>query len=253
MKIVISFDEGCSGNFLAALLSDSILTSYNRIDSPENFLDYTTVPRFNYKVTHHKDIIVTHENNITQIKKHFKPDIVIRIQTITGIFSAIYNVFTKKHLAETETQIMEKWADDKNFSYDMTLEHLKDYFYKFTKNQSYEDAIIFDFGNFYNKERIKEFFESHQLILKNEDLISKYQEKQFPLLLDLPNSNRMEDIINIIPDDYFKNSPWFACYCIFCFEQLNKLSENKRRWTIDNIPFLDKQTLIKISKLYDRT
>ena len=39
MKTVISFTEGCSGNFLAALISNSDVKSFKRIDIVSNRKD----------------------------------------------------------------------------------------------------------------------------------------------------------------------------------------------------------------------
>jgi hypothetical protein len=70
-KIVISFDEGCSGNFLASLLSKGKIFNHYRIDSDENFINHSIFPKFsNYQETYH-NIIVTHENDIDKIKEVF--------------------------------------------------------------------------------------------------------------------------------------------------------------------------------------
>lgn len=251
MRIAISFDEGCSGNFLAALLTHSQISSFNRIDAAKNKLTYNIIPTFNFESQVLQDVLVTHENDISKIKEKFNADLVIRIHPHTGLFSAIYNVFTKRHLIEKPSEIMTKWDSDKNFSYDMTMQHLKDYFNKFTIERNYEDAIVFDFGDFYSKQKTIDFFTKHNLPLLNEDLIDNYQASQMPLLLDLPKCQSMESIVDIIPDDYLVSSPWFACYCIFCYEYNNNINESQRRWSIDTVPFLNKQELIKISKLYE--
>lgn len=254
MRIAISFDEGCSGNFLAALISNSTIETFKRIDSPDNKLGYNSFPNFSYIDSNIKPsaVSVTHENNISLIKQLLGVDKVIRIQPLTGLFSAIYNVFDKKHIFEHQTDIMDKWPQCPAYCYDMTLEHIKDYYAKFTVNRNYTGAVVFDFGNFYNKDSIIEFADNHQLTINNHELIDLYQANQLPLLLDIPTSGEMEDIVKIIPDEYFLQSPWFACYCIFCFELVNNLKEIQRSWTVDNLPLLSRDHLILLSKNYDR-
>ena len=70
MRIAISFDEGCSGNFLAALLSNSTINKFTRIDSPDNKLGYNSFQNFSYINSNIKPsaVSITHENNISLIK-----------------------------------------------------------------------------------------------------------------------------------------------------------------------------------------
>ena len=255
MRIAISFDEGCSGNFLAALLTNSDINKFSRIDSPGNLLDYNSFPNFSYldqKTYTPSALAVTHENDIKLIKELLKVDTVIRIQPGTGLFSAIYNVFDKKHVFEKQTDVMDKWPYHTAYCYDMTLEHLKDYYKKFTTPRNYDDAIIFNFGDFYNKDAIINFAINHKFTINNYKLIDSYQANQMPLLLGIPECKDMSKIVATIPDEFFLKSPWFACYCIFCFEFVNDIKESQRKWTIDDLPLLDKNLLILLSKNYHR-
>lgn len=260
MKTVISFDEGCSGNFLAAILTNSEICKYHRIDAPGNILEYSGMPHFGWQGKPHydwtiknpelKNLIITHEHDVKKIKEVFGADTVIRIQTITGLFSALYNVFSKKHVLEQQTPVLSSWPENLSLCYDLALEHIKDYYKKFTVSRDYDTAIILDYGYFYNKEKLLDFAKLHNLKITNENLIDEYIARQMPLMLDMPQCKRMEEIVELIPENYFVESPWFACYCIFCFEYINNLSEDKRLWSISHTPFLNKKTLVELSYLY---
>lgn len=247
-RLVISFDEGCSGNFLAALLTNSKLEKFNRIDHPWNVLYYQGLPTAeDFKLLNSRQhTIITHESD-SNVLKELSPDIVIRILPITGMFTAIYNVFSKKHLANTN--IPAKWPSDPGYCYDMTLEHIKDYFNIFSNLKSYPGQLIFDFGWLYDTDKLLKFTNSLGIPI-DISLVDQYIDNQLDLLLDLPTSSLMQDIIEEIPDSYFEKSPWFACYAIFCFETVNKLNESQRLWNIDNLTLLDKNQLINLSNKY---
>lgn len=260
MKTVISFDEGCSGNFLAAALTDSVIHKFHRIDAPGNILEYSGMPHFGWKGKPHydwtpenpelKNLIITHETDVKRIKEVFNADTVIRIQPITGLFSALHNVFSKKHVIEKRIPELLSWPKNPSQCYDLTFEHIKDYYKKFTVSRDYDTAIILDYGYFYNKEKLLNFAKLHNLKISNEKLIDEYMASQMPLLLNNPGSTNMKDIVALIPDKYFNASPWFACYCIFCFELNNNLPENRRQWSISDTPFLNKKTLVELSSCY---
>jgi hypothetical protein len=249
-KIVISFDEGCSGNFLAALLSNSEISAFNRIDVKENILSYNILPSINGKIKNTKSIIVTHEHRTDVIEQISDVELIIRIVPVTGIFTAIYNVFVKKAVAEKFTDIMDQWPNNTAYCYDMIFENLKDYYNKFSNSTLDRDQVLFDFGWFYNTDKLVQFVND---LGRNCDLtvIEKYQQAQLPLLLSLPKSNRMEDIVKLVPDVFFENSPWFFCYCLFCFEQNNHLLENQRQYSIDQFnKIMTAQDLISLSHKY---
>jgi len=251
-KIVISFDEGCSGNFLAALLSNSKISAFNRIDAKENILSYDMLPSINIngKIKNTKSIIVTHEHKTNIIKQISNVDLIIRIIPVTGIFTAIYNVFFKKAVAGQYTDVMDQWPNNTAYCYDMTFEHIKDYYNKFSNRTLEHDQLLFDFGWFYDADKLMQFVNKLNIPC-HMSLIKKYQEAQLPLLLSLPNSNKMEDIVNLVPDEFFNNNPWFVCYCLFCFEQNNHLLESQRQFSIDQFDsIITARDLISLSSKY---
>jgi hypothetical protein len=249
MRTVISFNEGCSGNFLAALVSNSTINEYVRIDTNDNLLKYSIVPQLTHIPGRLLDIVVTHSHDYDKIVDKLAADRVIRIETITGIYNAIYNVFIKKHIAEDRSPILTIWPDRPAYCYDMTFEHLKDYHAKFSKIKYHTSEILFDFGWTLDVDSIVDFLVSLG-IQPNVDLIKKYITHQQSILLNHTLST-MTDIVDQIPDDNFTASPWWACYCIFQFEKNNNLPESSRKWTIDSLPILNKSNLINLSKLYD--
>lgn len=251
MRTVISFNEGCSGNFLAALLSRAQVTELQRIDSYHNRqLNYSIIPKLAaYTGKPLKSIVVTHDTDSQQIKKILNADRIIRIEPITGIFTAIYNVFSKKLIDEDNEDILDKWPTYPSYCYDRTFEHIKDYYAKFSKNMWTSDKILFDFGWIFNDEKMLEFLNQNN-IDADFNFIKQYQKSQLPLLLNLPESTNMHDIVLKIPSDYFKQSPWFACYCIFSFEIKNNLTEYQRKWSIDQLPLLGPKEIIALSLQY---
>ena len=252
MRTVISFDEGCSGNFLAALLSDSQIQRFDRIDDAKNELDYSLAPLFDmFEYTDFKDVIVTHENEYQKIKDFLNPDRIIRVVPRTGMFTAIYNVFVKKHIEEKRTDIMSHWPSSTGYCYDMTFEHIKDYYAKFSKLITHKNFIEFDFGWIYDTDKLLHFLKSINVLDPNITIIENYQRQQLPLLLDLPTSKLMSHITSTIPDYLFNDSPWFACYCIFVYEKIHNLKEHQRKWSIDRLPLLGKDQLIELSLNYE--
>lgn len=251
MRTVISFDEGCSGNFLAALLSRAQVTELRRIDSHHNTqLNYSIIPKLDlYTGTPLKSIVVTHDTNSQQIKKILNADRIIRIEPITGIFTAIYNVFSKKLIDEDKEDILGKWPEHPAYCYDRTFEHIKDYYAKFSKNMWTSDEILFDFGWIFDDQKMLEFLNQNN-IDANFNFVKQYQQSQFPLLLNLPDSTNMRNIVLQIPTDYFKQSPWFACYCIFSFEVKNNLNEHQRKWSINQLSLLGAEEIIALSLQY---
>lgn len=252
-RIVISFDEGCSGNFLASIITNSVINTFNRIDihDSHNRFDYGCWPTAEYPVTKkllQHSVIVTHVNNIDQIKEIFQTSTVIRIVPKTGLFTAIYNVFSKKHFKK---EIVDSWNSNfKGLSYDWCFEHLKDYYIKFTLMNNFKNSIIFNFGDLYNKDKLIAFFTENNISIINYDYIDRYLTQQMPLVLDIPASKNIKDIFSLIPSDFFNISPWFACYCIFCFELNNNFKESDRQWSIAEQAFINEKTLLDLSTRY---
>jgi hypothetical protein len=249
MRTVISFNEGCSGNFLAAVVSNSMINEYVRIDTSNNLLKYSMVPQLTHIPKRLSDVVVTHSDDYDEIVARLAADRVIRIETITGIYNAIYNVFIKKHIIEQGSPILTIWPDRPAYCYDMTFEHLKDYHTKFSKINYHPAEILFDFGWTLDVDSTVKFLISLG-VQPDLDLVKKYITHQQPIILD-HTLLTMPDIVNQIPDDNFIDSPWWACYCIFQFEKNNELLESDRKWTIDSLPILNKSNLINLSILYD--
>ena len=257
-EIIISFYPGCSGNFLAAVISDSHIVRFDRIDNyidpnSSNNLKYFGINDLDNVPLDHATVIATHESDIKKIKSIFPNYKIIRIQPISMLFNALYNVFHKKIIDENRSNIMFVWPSNPAYCYDMSMESLKDFYRQFITDKNFEDAIILDFGILQDKKQLLEFL--HNINVKTnvnaEILIDNYLKNQLPINLESIVGPTMEDIVSSIPDSYFLKSPWFVAYCIFRFELVNQLKESQRLWTIDQLTLLNKSSLIKISYQYN--
>lgn len=266
MRTVISFSEGCSGNFLATFITNSNIVdaqdmvNTSRVDGSLrrkhlNLINHAWAMDLDNPGTYRKDldnftVIVTHDHDPQKIKSKLNPDQIIRIEPITGLFTAIYNVFTKKLIDDDKEDIMKRWPCEPSYCYDRTFEHLKCYYTKFSNSYLTSEEILFDFGWLFNQEKMEIFLKKINMI-GDFNLLKKYQESQLPLLLNLPSTNIMSEIVVQIPDKYFKQSPWFACYCLFCFELNNNLVEEQRMWSINHLSsVLGPSDLIDLSFRY---
>ena len=228
MKTVISFSEGCSGNFLAAFLSNSKIAAEQivkarRIDGifrgkRRDLINYGQAMDLDNRIhligLDRFSVIITHDHNVQKIKSVLKPDQIIRIEPITGLFTAIYNVFTKKLIDDDNEDIMKQWPSNVSYCYDKTFEHLKCYYAKFSNRHVTADEILFDFGWIFDRSKMETFLKDIDMT-GNFELLERYQESQLPLLLNLPATGIMSEIVAQIPNKYFEQSPWFACYCLF--------------------------------------
>lgn len=249
MRTVISFSEGCSGNFLAAFLTNSKIVNAYRIDGANTNLNYSMLPKLADYSEPLKPVIVTHEHDSQKIRAVLNPDQIIRIEPVTGVFTAIYNVFIKKLIDDDKEDILTRWPREPAYCYDRTFEHIKYYYANFVNSRLTSDEIFFDFGWIYDANKMTEFCNKIN-ITGDFNLLEKYKQSQLPLLLNLPDTKDINKIISLIPDNYFVQSPWFACYCLFCFEVNNQLTEDQRLWSINEVPVLGPQQLIELSLKY---
>jgi hypothetical protein len=251
-KTVISFDPGCSGHWLAALVSDSKITQFFRIDVIDNILNYTIIPYFQKfsPITH--NVIVTHETDVDRIRSEFGADRVIRIRPTTYKFNAIYNVFMKKYLFE-ENDITRHWPNDAAYCYNQAFECLKDWYNILNRPVDMPGCIDFDFGNIFDIVQLTKFLNNIDVEVTAEmiSMHQQYLDNQERLKLDLYPQESMQSIVSRIPADRFVGNPWFACYCIFCFEKSNALSEQQRLWSIDDLQVLGASELIGLSTQYN--
>lgn len=255
MKTVISFSEGCSGHFLAALLANSDITIDSRIDTANNaqlWKDHSIHQAFRSNFQPHQDdytIALTHEKNYNLIQYYLNPDRVIRIEPVTGIFTAIYNVYHKKLINEDHPTILDNWQANPSAHYNRAHEHLKDYYTYFSNSAWTPAEIFFDFGWLYNDAKLKQFAQDIDVDI-NLDMVYNYRAKQLPWVLNHPSATNMAEIVDQFPAEIFYTSPWFASYCIFSFEHANNMQESQRTWSIDNVGLLTRDELIHLSTGY---
>ena len=262
MKTLISFREGLSGHYLRKLIFDSTENINFRVDP--------FIPNVPQQIQHQIEIqkkylgdnycVCMHPKNINtdidfNIEKNF--DLILTIQVYKKIYNALYNNFHKKLLIDNSQlqTSFQTWHENKIFWYDLAYYNIKEY-YELYQRDLIENTFpnIINFDLLLDIDYIQHIFQKYlnRSINNNTRLIvEKYSNLQ--LKLNLPNDEKdMKDIVGVLPDNVFVESPWFASYCIFKFEKNNNLSELQRRWQIDSIDnVIDQKFLLKISDQYN--
>jgi hypothetical protein len=249
MKTLILFREGLSGHYLKSLVDDDPGVINFRVDPwYPGIYDATPFTIKNCVCVH------THLVDHQTLSKNF--DLTLTIQVRKKLYHAIYNNFYKKYLVENPKLQDDfiHWTDNTVFWYDTTYYNIKEYFDLHQQDlatNTYKNIIEFD--NLLEIDYLEQIFKHYynkDLTENMKRIIKTYANLQ--LQYDLSrNETEMHDIVSILPDRVFSESPWYASYCIFKFEKNNNLHEHQRQWSVNDITKpIDKQFLIEISKKY---
>jgi hypothetical protein len=238
MKTVIVFREGQSGHYLkSVILNDGLKNVGFRM--PEHYRE--------------SNITLTHTNDYTQHQLDF--DLVLRILPTKRIYTAVYNNFIKKLIAEEySTAILSNWLSNPVYWHDRCYYNIVEYYGHITEDiqtNLYPNVIDFDqlLDRNYLSSILDEYFQTG--FSEGQEKIRKtYKELQLTLDLD-QNSTSMIDIADVVTDDLLMNNPWFFSYCIHKYEQANNFTPQNRLWSIDNIVQApNKQLLLTLAQQY---
>jgi hypothetical protein len=183
------------------------------------------------------NITLTHDNNYVKHKSEF--ELVLRILPTRRIYSAIYNNFMKKLIAEEySTGILDNWYSNPVFWHDRCYHNIVEYYGLITQdihNNLY--PLVVDFDQLLNKDYLSDILARYFQVEFNdsrESIRKTYQELQLIQDLDQDRTS-MKDITDVVTDDLLAKNPWFFSYCIHKYETSNNLTQSNRCWSINNI------------------
>lgn len=222
MKTVIVFREGQSGHYLKSIILNDNLTGVG----------------FRMSEKHREsDIALTHNNNYQEHTSQF--DLVLRILPTKKIYSAVYNNFMKKLIAEEySTDVLDTWHNNPVYWHDRCYYNIVEYYNLITQDiqtNLYTNVINFDriLDKNYLSDVLSKYFQI-EFTDSRETIRKTYEELQLSLNLD-QNRSDMEDIIDVIDDTLLIKNPWFFSYCIHKYELANNFTPQNRLWSINNI------------------
>ena len=248
MKTLILFREGLSGHYFKNLLDNTKQPIGFRVDMVSN-LPYN-VP----DISSDANIICAHPhliNDLVQFKKTF--DLTLNIQVYDAIYNACYNNFYKKIMLE-ENLNFNNWQNNLVYWYDKAFYNIKEYYSLYSQDATNNtETEIINFDHILNENYINKILQKYfdrSLTENQKKIINTYSGLQLPYTLN-KNLNSMQEIVDALPADVFYQSPWFAAYCIHCYEKNNNLLESQRKWSIDSVNCpLNSDRLLKISEQY---
>lgn len=250
MKTLIFFREGLSGHYLKSLIDDSDRPIGFRVDPWYPNIYNTPRPMLREDCMCVHPHLVDHEN----FSKDF--DLILSIQVRQKIYHACYNNFYKKYLIENPhlKEDFANWQSNMLFWYDVTYYNIKEYHWLYQQDlvtNTYKNIVEFDhiLEIDYLQQVFSRYF-NRSLTDNMKQIVNNYASHQ--LKLDLGGDQKdMRHIVEPIPDALLEQSPWFASYCIFKYENNNLLQENQRQWSIDLVQrAIDKDFLIGIADQY---
>jgi hypothetical protein len=249
MKTLIIFREGLSGHYFKSLVDDLPVDVNFRMDPwYPGIYDQKTRPEDRVN----EDCVCLH-NADPVYEQQF--DLVLNILVNQKIYHAIYNIFFKKFLIEDiDPEQYKNWKSNLSFWYDKSFYNIKEYYSLLTSdwnNSQYANKINFD--NLLDVQYIEAIFKQYYNRKLTDNIVSivaQYRAKQLEIVLTR-DGKTMEEILAVVPDEKFNQSPWFASYCIFKYETNNNLKESQRLWSIDTVDKpIDKKFLLAIADKY---
>lgn len=250
MKTIIFFREGLSGHYLKALIDNSKVQASFRMDPWYPGIYNTPKPiKLENCVCVHKHLV-----DYLQLEKQYELSLTIQVRK--KIYQAIYNNFYKKLLVENSSQRenFKTWTTNLSTWYDQTFYNIKEY-YQIYQQDLVENTFpnVIEFDNLLDLDYIQHLlmhYYNRPLTKNIKRIVKDYSQLQVQYDL-CTNGNDMKDIVSVLPDQVFRESPWFASYCIFKYETNNNLQENQRQWSIDSVTeYIDKSFLLSIASQY---
>jgi hypothetical protein len=238
MKTLIVFREGQSGHYLKSII----------LNNASLGIDFRMPEQHDSRT-----VTLTHTTDYKQHISQF--DLVLRILPTKKVYSAVYNNFMKKLIAEEYSNtILDNWHNDPVYWHDRCYYNIVEYYNLITQDiqtNSYTNVIDFDqlLDKDYLNDMLVKYFQTN--FDDNRETIRKtYKELQMNLDLD-QNRTSMEDIVDIVTDALLMKNPWFFSYCIHKYEQANGFNPENREWSINNIIQIpNKELLLTLAQQY---
>lgn len=237
--MIITFREGCSGNWLATLLA---MGKSDVIASFRQDIDGSKVPDdvFHFNGNHDSQtldsagsyegqpIITCHSTNYELLQQVYPNRHIIRIAPRTKILQSIAAAFYKLGPGDTTTV-------------NLAFEYIKDYYDIHTVRDPLPhvtNSSIIDFGEMTELPTFAKICKQHFGIELGEKRIKffndywKLQKKVLDESQLKPNITKQQLLESVVDDGGVFNR---AAY-IFLYEKLNNIPEERRTWTIDDVP-----------------
>lgn len=255
-KTLILFREGLSGHYLKAIINDSKKQIGFRVDPwhPGIYddLDFDHLQRSGSL----GQCACLHPHLIDTEQYMSLYDVTLTIQVHKKIYNACYNIFHKKYLVENieARKSFDRWQDNLSYWYDLTYYNIKEYRALYEQDlQTNKICNVVNFDRILETEYIADVLDRYFNLAMTDNrkrIIADYRSQQITYSLNKDEQD-MGTIVQALPDKVFQQSPWFASYCIFCFEHNNHLSESQRLWSVDHICTpIDRQFLLDLPNQY---
>jgi hypothetical protein len=220
MTRLIVFREGHSGNFLKALIENAPAEAVG----------------FRIWETESNAVSLSHENNWAAHQRQYST--VVRILPQRAIYNAIYNVYAKKILIEQISQ-QPAWHHNLHFWYDKCFYNIQEY-HQLIKHDIatnvYPNVVNFDqlLDVHYVQQVLQQYFDL-DMDHNRQQIVENYRQAQLPVQLLDDSEQSMEKICQDITDQQFAEDPWFWAYCVYKYEHNNRLKEQQRLWSVNDI------------------
>ena len=231
--MIISFREGCCGRWLGALLAnDSQASAKFRQDS-----DPADIKKINMLlidgqsdddlITYNqidKKIISCHSTNYNLLRQMWPNKAIYRIKPKTKVFKAIAMCYLKKQEVQSDN------IDD-------VLRVIKRYYNFHTSGDpepTLPNTYTIDFGQLENPHYIEQIFN-----LKLSEVQLKFLKEYWELQQNVEPVNEYDLKKFITKQELYRifskeTTEYNIAFFIFIYELLNNLTEDKRKWSIDN-------------------
>ena len=248
--MIISFREGCSGNWLATLLTlnNMHIDAEFRQDGdgtriPENVFHFDG--NATYQTVQSVDqyngekFITCHSTDYKLLREIYPKKTIIRITPKTKIFQSISAAFYKLGPGDTATV-------------DLAHEYISDYYKIFTYKDplpELENSYIIDFGELSQIDSLTQICKTRfDVELKDNHI--KFFNDYWSLQKEIVEESQLffgisKDQLLILFDK--KNSVFDRACFIYFYEKFNNLVEHQRKWSIDHVP----DTILELSNFME--
>jgi hypothetical protein len=235
--MILTYREGCSGSWLAELLTlgDKTATALFRQDvdgtnQPDTVMHFDGGESDKETILAHQQrysnqqILTCHSANYKLLRQLYPNRRIIRIVPITSIFQCIASAYYK-------------FAGPSYLTVNYTFEYIKDYYKIHTESDprpTIEQSQVIDYGRLNTVSYINDMFcvelKPNQIKFLNEYWsLQKFVVSEQDLYKGISTRSLLE---------YFsKENTIFNLACfIFVYELINEITESQRLWSINDVP-----------------